>query len=143
MTRMINADIDRLRLRSMAKAAAGGNIPNILNLSREDIQRLLFDHCVYQLELEAQIKQLSESLLEVERLKARYQDFFDKAPVGFLVLNDEGRIQTSNPALCALLAVKSQNLIGNTFAAFVKEENLPAYLQHLRDTQEASNRTFA
>jgi PAS domain S-box-containing protein len=91
--------------------------------------------------------QISRLRLEEERLRktlARadettqyHADLFHSAPVGYLVLDDVGRILEANQSAASLLGRKREQLIHQTFTCFVAEEGLADFLSHLRHCKNA------
>jgi PAS domain S-box-containing protein len=110
--------------------------------SAVDARRLLHKLQVHQVELEMQNAELQESRDRMETLLAKYTDLYDFAPVGYLSLDEQGRIMEANLTAASLLGIPRSRLINRRLPSFVAEGNRPgflAFLGHLfsRDGKEA------
>ncbi|MGH7296750.1 MAG: PAS domain-containing protein, partial [Polyangiaceae bacterium] len=107
---------------------APGKTPGIVGAARGAevaVQRLMHELEVHRVELEAQNVELRSSRDEAERVGARYAELFDSAPLGYVVLDVQGRIRDSNDHGARMLAVPRAWLEGTSFASYVAEENRP------------------
>jgi len=68
-----------------------------------------------------------KSLSEVEKLKERYTDLYDFAPVGYFTLARNGMITQTNLTGARLLGMERARLSGLRFAAFVTQADLPVF----------------
>lgn len=57
------------------------------------------------------------------------QEFFDHAPIGYLILADDDTIQDANPASALLLGENRDSLVGCAFSKFILPSALPEYLE--------------
>jgi len=96
-----------------------------------DIQRLLHELQVHQVELEMQNNELQEARDRTEMLLEKYTDLYDFSPVGYLCMDEEGRILEVNLTGAALLGVGRSQLIKRRLSAFVAPENRPVFLDFL------------
>jgi PAS domain S-box-containing protein len=101
------------------------------DVDRQDPRRLLYELEVHQIELEMQNEELCSAQYEIERGLKRYTELFDFAPIGYLVLGDDGSIQTLNFAAAKLLGMERQRLIGRRLGLFVAEENRRCFHHYL------------
>ena len=102
--------------------------------SAGDIQRLLHELEVHQVELEMQNAELQEGRDRMETLLAKYTDLYDFAPVGYLSLDEQGRILEVNLTGAALLGAVRSRLINRRLPPFVAPANRPgvlAFLEHI------------
>lgn len=76
-----------------------------------------------QVVLEAQIKELNRSLLELENSRDQYAFLYDFAPVGYFTFDREGNIRSVNPTGERLLGVDCSVLIGQRFENYVSAED--------------------
>jgi PAS domain S-box-containing protein len=78
---------------------------------------------VHQIELEMQNEQLRKTAVALEQAHARYVDLYDFAPVGYLLLDEKGRITQANLTSATLLGEERGSLVGRPLAAFVGSED--------------------
>jgi PAS domain S-box-containing protein len=94
---------------------------------------LLHELQVHQIELEMQNEQLRMMQIVLDLSQARYQDLYDQAPVGYLMLNDQGVIQQSNVTAATLMGVNREELVNQPLHRFIFKEDQDS-LYHLRRT---------
>ncbi|GAB6058601.1 PAS domain S-box protein [Desulfonatronum parangueonense] len=95
----------------------------------DDYQRLVQELRIYQAELESQNEELRRTQLELERSRTEYFRLFEFAPVGYVVISENGKIQNANLTAANLLGMDRQTLLRQSFFRFVIEPD-----QHLFHT---------
>jgi PAS domain S-box-containing protein len=65
-------------------------------------------------------RQMAQAQLRVQK----YQDLYDRAPVGYLTLSDDGAIQESNRTAAALLGMEREELAGVSFERFLDRDEI-------------------
>ena len=98
----------------------------------EDPRALVHELRVHQIELEMQNRELRELQGQLEASRDRYAELFDFAPVGFLVLDEHGIIQTMNLTAASLLGGERARLTGRPFSAFLCGKETPELFANLR-----------
>jgi diguanylate cyclase (GGDEF)-like protein/PAS domain S-box-containing protein len=93
------------------------------DLTLRDTNLLMHELHVHQIELEMQNEELRRAKTEADDAKARYQDLYDLAPVGYCTVNADGVISQANLTLTTLLGVTHKALIGKPLARFVCRED--------------------
>jgi PAS domain S-box-containing protein len=98
-------------------------------LSPEESAALVHELRVHQVELELQNDELKrvqaalqsswDGLAASER---RYRNLYEGAPVGYLTLDEDGRIEAANPLASVVLRVPTAALVGRRFSHFVAPE---------------------
>ena len=78
---------------------------------------------VHQVELEMENEELRRTQAALEASRNHYLELYDLAPVGYLTLSGDGRIEDGNLAAAGLLGVDRTKLPGRPFAAFVVRED--------------------
>ena len=73
----------------------------------------------HQLELERQNKELRRTQAALQQSHDRYMAFFDHAPVGYLILTEEGLISEANLTAVKLLGIERNKLLSRHFASLV------------------------
>jgi PAS domain S-box-containing protein len=101
----------------------------------QDIAVLLGELQVAQLELEMQNDELlvSSQLLETER--AKFEQLFNFAPVGYFILDRLGIINEFNQAAANLLAIPRTDVLNKRFQSFVAPENWERFYLFLHSLQ--------
>ena len=116
-------------LRKQAEAVSGEDsleLPEQV-FSAEDTQLILHELQVHQIELEMQNDELRRTLLELDKSQARYFDFYDMAPVGYLTVSDTGLILQANLTTAALLGVPRNTLQNQRFSDFTYHDDQDRY----------------
>jgi len=97
-----------------------------------DSQRLLHELQVHQVELEMQNAELQEARDRMEILLEKYTDLYDFAPVGYLSLDEQGKILEVNLSGATLLGVERSPLINQRLPSFVTPASRPVFLAFLK-----------
>ena len=98
----------------------------------DDPHRLLHELQVHQIELEMQNSELQESRDRMEVLLEKYTDLYDFAPVGYLSLDEQGKILEVNLSGATLLGVERSPLINQRLPSFVTPASRPVFLAFLK-----------
>jgi PAS domain S-box-containing protein len=104
--------------------------------SSGDVKSLMLELGVHQEELKSQNEELRLVQLELSRARDRYQELFDSAPIGYLILDCSFMIRETNLKTASLLGIPGKNLIGNPLSKFMEKEEADAYTHHLMEVQE-------
>lgn len=84
-------------------------------------QQLLHELQVHQIELELQNDELRRTQAALDTAQARYFDFYDLAPVGYVTVSDRAQILQANLTTAALLGLPRGKLIGKALPSFMPE----------------------
>ncbi len=114
----IHTDIGALRRRAEQRLALQ---PALAGPPRQpaDMARLLHELQVHEIELQMQNDTLRESQAQVEAAAARYADFYDFSPAGFISLQAGSEILETNLTAARLLGRPRAMLTGMRFSGFV------------------------
>ncbi len=119
------ADAAQLRAQAEKKIGArkkkGAPEPS----TQADSPRLVQELEVHQIELEIQNEELTRVRAELEETLEKYKDLYDFAPVGYILLGEDGSIRQINLAGASLLGLERSKLIGKRLGAF----GVPFHLQ--------------
>ncbi len=91
--------------------------------SSEEMLRLIHKLEVHQVELELQQEELARTRTELEESLSMYKELYDFAPVGYLTLSRDRKIQQANLTAARLLGVDRSLLQGMNFMSFVLPED--------------------
>jgi PAS domain S-box-containing protein len=102
------------------------------NMPVEDVRKLVEELQIHQVELEMQNEELRSVQWELEQSRKKYSDLYDFAPVGYLTLNEEGRIVEANLTAAKQLGIERSLLIGKPFNLYAAESYREELHLHLR-----------
>ncbi|MDD3814049.1 MAG: response regulator [Desulfocapsaceae bacterium] len=109
--------------------------------SPEAAQQLLHELRVHQIELEIQNEELRRSQHDMDVLRARYFDLYNLAPVGYITLNEQGRIVEANLTSANLLGVARSELVKWPLSHFIFSEDQDRYYLYCKQLTETAGRT--
>jgi PAS domain S-box-containing protein len=73
----------------------------------------------HQVELEIQNEELRETQHRLEEVYNQYEDLFDFAPEGYLLLDKEGIVKNINLTACILLGTERDDIKNRPFSAYL------------------------
>jgi signal transduction histidine kinase len=111
--------------------------------SAADAPRLLAELQLQQVELEIQNEQLKQVRAALETTLARYTELYDRAPVGYLTLGTDGRIEQINRAGALLLDGAIDQLVGESLLRYVERLDRPSLRALLRRARDSGERERA
>ena len=95
-----------------------------------DVQSLVYELGVHQIELEIQNEELRQAQVELAQSRDRYSDLYEYAPVGYLTLNQEGKILEANLTAATMLGVKRQDLVYDQMTKFLARDSQDDFYRH-------------
>jgi two-component system, chemotaxis family, sensor kinase Cph1 len=119
-------------LRRQAKEQLQASLPGDAEMD-ERFVKVVQELKIHQVELEMQNEELRRKQEQIESSRAEFADLYDFAPVGYLSLDRDGRIERVNLTTASLLAAERATLIGRLFNRFVANEDRDAFYLHLRE----------
>ena len=99
-----------------------------------DVRVLLEELHIHHIELEMQNEELVSTRERLEHSQKYVHELFTDAPVGYLVLAEDGRVIEANQAVCGLFDLPETILIGRRLSAFIPQ----AHLKTFRDAVQAA-----
>ena len=127
------------RLRKRAEAQLGLS-PRPTDDAAKDPAELLHELQVHQVELELQSDELRGAEQELELSRDRYRQLFDEAPVAYLTLGADGRIEEANRAAAELLATPATELVGRPLSQFMTPKDADLLHLHRMDVFSSGQR---
>lgn len=109
-------------------------------LSPEEAKRLLRELRSHQVELEQQNENLRATQAALEAARARYCELYDRAPVGYLTLSGDGRIQEANLTAAALLGAARDAVLQQLLSHYIYPADQEAYYRHHQQLRAAETR---
>jgi PAS domain S-box-containing protein len=110
--------------------------------SDEATRKVLHELQVHKIELEMQNEELRQTQQRLDASLARYLDLYDRAPVGYCSVSQQGLIQESNRTLSSMLGVTHGDLHQQPLSCFILKEDQDRYYL-LRRQILNSNETHA
>ena len=102
-----------------------------------DAIKLLHELQVHQVELDLQLQQLDVTERETTAELTHYQGLFKFAPIGYLVLDIEGRIAECNVSGAKLLGIELNEIGGEALERFLAPGSRPAFTSLLNSLRTA------
>jgi PAS domain S-box-containing protein len=109
------------------------------NTAAADPQQLLRELQLHQVETQLQHEELLAHHSSIERLRAKYTELYDSAPVGYFTLSPRGKILEVNRTAARLLKVEKEQLLQAPFAGLLAPESRPGFAEHLRQVFKQSD----
>ena len=122
-----------LRQRAEAYLRSG---PEQVDMSQEDVQKLVHELDTYQIELELQNEDLRIAQEGLDRSRRRYTDLYDFAPVAYFTLNETGMIVEANLLAGELFGVPRGQLLKRLFSNFLFAEDQDLFYLHRKKLME-------
>ena len=129
----------------MARPAVTKLPEDLATLSPDETRQLIHDLHVHQIELEMQNDELRRTRADLDAAQARYFDFYDLAPVGYITVDAQGLILHANLNSATQLGLMRSALLQQVFNKFIhKEDQDRFYLlqQRVMATQAAQSDEF-
>lgn len=105
-------------------------------LSAEEARQTVHELQVHQIELEMQNEELRRAQQEVEASRAKYFELYDLAPVGYVSLDEKGRVALANLTAAGLLGVTREALVGQPLTRFILREDQDIFYRHQKQLRE-------
>ncbi len=119
-------------LRAKAEALLQAAEHDENNLRFADVRQLVHELQVYQIELEIQNEELGNAHARLERSKERYLDLFHHAPVGYLVLSNDGIIVEANHAFAGMIGKVAGDLVHLPFVNLISNNDQQVFRSRFR-----------
>jgi PAS domain S-box-containing protein len=85
---------------------------------------------VHQIELNMQNEELRLKQVELDAAGARYFDFYDLAPVGYVTVSEMKLILEANLTTASMLGVMRSDLLKHPFSRYILKEDQDIYYLH-------------
>lgn len=114
-----------------ATAAVGAKTKRALAAAL-NLTALAHELQVRQTALESRNEELRRAQRDLSAARDRFVDLFDFAPVGYLMLQPDGRIAEANLSCAAMLGEDRHPLLGQLFSRFVAPADSQRWREHLQ-----------
>ncbi|HPS91159.1 MAG TPA: ATP-binding protein [Methanothrix sp.] len=102
------------------------------SLTPDEARQMLHELRVHQIELQMQNEELRRSEEELDRVRERYFDLYNLAPVGYCTISENGLIQEANLTAATLLGVSRSDLVKQPLSRFIHRNDQDIYFSHSR-----------
>jgi two-component system, chemotaxis family, sensor kinase Cph1 len=136
---MNDCDAKNAELRRQARETLKSRPSPMEKMPVEDVRKLVEELQIHQVKLELQNEELRSMQRELEQSRKKYSDLYDFAPVGYLTIDEEGRIVEANLTAAKQLGTERSILIGKPFNLYAAEnyrEELHLHLRKVFKTQQ-------
>jgi PAS domain-containing protein len=110
-------------LRKKARERVSHLPRDLEQMSPQDLQALLYEFDVHRAELEVQNEELRQAQQELEKIREKYFDLYELAPVAYLSLDEKGIIKEANLSAAKLFHVERRRLIRKPFSSLVTQDD--------------------
>ncbi len=93
----------------------------------ENLQKTLNELQVHQIELQMQNEELRVTERELGISQTRYFDLYDLAPVGYLTIDEQGKILEANLTVATMMGALRGELINQRIFRYISGEELDAF----------------
>jgi PAS domain S-box-containing protein len=112
----------------------------VAKLPIQEMPRLVHELQVYQAELEMQNDELHRIQEELEISRERFVELFDFAPIGYVMLGEDGKIREANLTAAKLLEWNRSELMNLSFERFICPESQDVFYLHRRQVFESNGK---
>jgi PAS domain S-box-containing protein len=110
----------------------------VIDSHKKDASHLLHELQVYQAELEMQNDELKLSQLALEKERARFENLFNLAPVGYFIVNDLALLEECNENGRRMFGLKAGQEIKKRFNSLVAYDESESFYAFIRKLQLAT-----
>jgi len=103
------------------------------SLYNKDLETLVEELSIHQIELEQQNEELKNIQNELERSRDRYSDLFNKAPVGYFIIQKDYKIINVNDTGLKLLSVSKNELSNRLITKYIHPDSQDTFYFHLKE----------
>jgi PAS domain S-box-containing protein len=111
-----------------------------IDKSKQDALTLMHELQVYQLELEMQCEEMRRAQLDLEENRNRYAELYESIPVGYFTFDRLGTIEEVNPAGCAMLDRRPEELRGTRFQLNIFSADRRVFTEFCRSILQSQER---
>lgn len=134
-----DTDLARGNLSYMEKSDLVNELESLLEKERktqqevDEKEKLIHELELHQIELEIQNREVIESFNELEGAKNKYVNLFDSAPVGYISLNNMGKVLEINLTAAKLLNKEKAEILGKCFSSWISKDYKRSYSNHINE----------
>jgi diguanylate cyclase (GGDEF)-like protein/PAS domain S-box-containing protein len=108
----------------------------LTEVTERSSEELLHELHVYQIELEMQNETLRQTQIELQESRDRYVNLYEFAPVGYLILSEEGMITEANLMAVTLLGKERKKLLKRSFSTLIAHTDQDRWVRHFIEVKK-------
>lgn len=120
------------KLRRRAETHLQKPSASLNDVSPEHVQNLIHELQVHQIELEMQNEELRRAQNELEITREKYFDLYDRAPVGYLMVDASGLILEANLTAAKVFGVNPNQLVKRPLTQFIARDDQDIFYHYNR-----------
>ena len=120
----------RRRAEEIVRQKATQSPKNLEAISSKEMLHTIHELEVHQIELNVQNEELRLKQAELDAAGARYFDFYDLAPVGYVTVSEMKLILEANLTTASMLGVMRSDLLKHPFSRYILKEDQDIYYLH-------------
>ncbi len=114
----------------------GITVPEMNTLN--ETRRVYHELVVTQMELTMQNDELLRTQKELGESQARYFALYDHAPVGYLTLDETGKIIETNSTAVGMLGLSKKSIVNELFSIFIPADDLIVFNKYFKNRFESN-----
>jgi PAS domain S-box-containing protein len=114
-------------LRKLAEKKWQMSDTDITKLDSRDLQRLVHELQTRQAHLELQNERLRHNEIRLAEARDHFSLLYEFAPIGYVTINQAGKVLESNLTAAAMFGVEREDLLGGTISRFVSPGSQDAW----------------
>jgi PAS domain S-box-containing protein len=119
--------------KKVANTEAPDGDDEVSSMSPKAMREVLQNLRLHQIELEMQNEEFRRTQSALDTAQARYIDFYDLAPVGYVTVSDQALILQTNLTTASLLGVPRAGLVGKALPGFMSTPDADRFYLLCRD----------
>lgn len=123
-------------LRKKAESIFKKSDDNYNNLSNLEMQKLIEEFQIHQIELSLQNQELRDNRAALEIAKSKYFNLFDKAPIGYMLLDKKGIINELNLKASEIFNRRKDYMISKTFVSYLDSDYISVFYECFENFQD-------
>ncbi|WP_285574390.1 hybrid sensor histidine kinase/response regulator [Geothrix limicola] len=117
----------RLRAEALFHAHWTASPEDVEAMTADDRRQLVHELRVHQIELEMQNEELRLTQAKLDASQARYFDLYNRAPLGYLTIDEGGLIQEANLTAATILGADRGAMVQQPITRFILDEDQDEY----------------
>ncbi|MEI7883843.1 MAG: PAS domain S-box protein [Clostridia bacterium] len=109
---------------------------NTESMTPAEIEHTFQELQIYRIELEMQNEELRKTQAELDKVRARYFDLYELAPVGYMIISEKSMILAANLKATSLFGLARSKLLKQPLSRFILPEDQDIYYHFRKELCE-------